>query len=185
MCLPFLVTTLPGKKQCWVSWLGQQKVCSGSHWQCPGCPWLCPLPRAGHPWTCLGLCPGHRTPNPGSGGYSHHCRLAAAAIGFFNGDNETAWDGTGRVGEATGHEEVVCGGRGAAPVRPHAMAEALCRTPREFAITCPVFPGDTPWKPPSPRLSPRTDHPLPAVPMDMRVVFSGDRALSQEGTTNH
>lgn len=185
MCLPFLVTRLPGKKQRWVSWLGQWNACSGSPWQCPGCPWLCPLPPPSHPWTCLGPCLLRHTPTPGSGGYSHHCRHAAAAAGVFDGDDDTAWDRAARVAEAAGHEEGVCGGRETAPVRPHSMAEALPRTPKEIAITCAVSPGDTPCKPPSPRLSPRTDHPLPALPVDTGATFIGDRALSQEGTTNH
>lgn len=69
-----------------------------------------------------------------------------------------------------------------APVRPHTVAEALPGPPRGFAITCAVLPGDTPWKPPSPRLSPSTgdDHPLLAL-MDTRVPSVGRGLSPREG----
>lgn len=181
--VPFLVTRLPGEKQHLGAQLEQQRACAGSRWQHPGYPWLYPVPLPDHPRTHLRCCPGCCTPTPVSGGYSHHCRQGALAAGAVGGGDESAWHGAAQVAEAADGGDSACGGRETAPVRSHAVADALPEVPRGFTITCAVSSQDSPWKPSSLRLSPSTgdDHSLPALPLDTKVPLVGMGLSPGEG----
>lgn len=112
-------------------------------------------------------------PTPGSVGYSHHGWMAAEAAGGVGRSDESAWDRTAHVAEAAVGGDVVCGDRETALVRPHIVAEALPGAPRGLTITCAASPRHTPWKP--------GDHPLSALPMDMRIPSMGMGLSPREG----